>query len=113
MYCCPLHFFRFRDWQTKYPCKSWPTKVHLTWAHNHPLKSTKYQSLQPEVKAKFLRLFAQGHNPISALRQYLNDPELDKMGDREEIFRDKSIIPNTRLIQRSVKRLKISMLNNF
>ena len=94
---------RFRDWQTK-PCKSWPTKVHLIWTHNHPLKSTKNQSLRPEAMAKFLRLFAQGHNPASALRQYLNDPDLDKMGDIEDILRDRSIVPDYQLVARLYNR---------
>ena len=52
--------------------------------------------MSTEVQAKFLELFAKGHNPESALKEYLNDPRLDLLGDPEKTItaRERNLVLN-------------------
>ena len=96
-----LRDFHFRSSDRWF--KTHPTVVKLRWTHNHALddaNSLKYRDPSEEVQAVFLQLFSVGHNPKSALTHYLNDPELDKLGDPEKTAADTSIIPTTSFLYR-------------
>ena len=53
-----------------------------------------------EVQQKFLELFKKGHNPSSALKEYLSDPALDLLGDPEKTVADHSIVPGYRSLRK-------------
>ena len=83
----------------------YPTLVRLYWCHNHSLDDPKYlgfKEMSIEVQTKFLEMFKTGHTPGSAIREYLNDPALDLLGDPEQTVSDNSIVPSYKSLRRSV-----------
>ena len=52
------------------------------------------REISEEVQLKFLELFKKGHRPPSALREYLNDPRMDELGEPEVTVKDHSVVPD-------------------
>lgn len=84
--------------RAKYSCHSTvPATITFSGRHNHPLNSAdtlRRRDVSPQVRDKFLQLFAAGHSPSSALETHKCDLQMDDEDKYITQAADRSICPD-------------------
>ncbi|KAK3911144.1 Merlin [Frankliniella fusca] len=95
-------------WSSDYLLKEYPCEIFIRHHHNHPVKCADAQRLRrpnQEVKEKFLKLFAQGHSPISAIETHKFDLMMEHGDNFNFILADGSRCPSNFWVYKLYKKV--------